>query len=31
VDAAAEAQQDYLRDLKEALEEIKAQPSTSTR
>ena len=31
VDAAAEAQQDYLRDLKETLEEIEAQPSTSTR
>jgi hypothetical protein len=31
VDAAAEAQQDCLRDLKETLEEIEAQPSTSTR
>jgi hypothetical protein len=31
VDATAEAQQDYLRDLKETLEEIEAQTSTSTR
>ena len=31
VDAAAQAQQDYLRDLRETLEEIEAQPSTSTR
>ena len=31
VDATAEAQQDYLRDLKEALEEIEAQTSTSTK
>jgi hypothetical protein len=31
VDAAAEAQQDYLRKLKETLEEIEAQPSTTSR
>ena len=31
VDATAEAQQDYLRDLKETLEEIEAQTSTSTK
>ena len=29
VDVVAEAQQDYLRKLKETLEEIETQPSTS--
>lgn len=31
VDAAAKAQQDYLRNLKETLKEIEAQPSTTSR
>jgi hypothetical protein len=30
VDAAAEAQQDYLRELKETLEEIETRTSTSS-